>query len=196
MTDDIIINMRGARVALGPVRNDLLSLYTRWINDFTVVRTKNDAPLPVTEEAYAAVVAQATTGAEKAWFTLYEMQGLRPVGVCGLFDIDFRHSTAEYGIHIGVADARGRGLGSAATHLMLDYAFTALGLHNVVLRVFADNHAGRRAYASAGFREFGVREQSWRMGSTLRDVVYMQCLSTWFERSDLAQVFAPDTPRA
>jgi diamine N-acetyltransferase len=193
--DTPIVNMRGERVALGPVRRDLMPLYTRWMNDFAILRTKDDPPLPLTEEAYAAIVEQATKGDDDAWFTMYEAATMQPVGICGWFDINYRHRTAEYGIHIGAAVARGRGYGTEATRLMLDYAFNALGLHNVLLRVFAVNHAGRRAYQRAGFREIGVRAQAWRMGGELRDVVYMQCLSTWFESPLLAQVFTPDVER-
>ncbi len=36
----------------------------------------------------------------------------------------------------------GRGYGTETTRLMLDYAFTALGLHNVMLTVFVFNAAG------------------------------------------------------
>jgi hypothetical protein len=51
---------------------------------------------------------------------------------------------------LGEADYRGRGL---------DYAFTALGLHNVMLSVHEFKHAGRRAYGKAGFREVGRRRE-------------------------------------
>ena len=190
-----ILNIVGERVALGPLRRDLLPHYTRWRNDFVVQRTKNDPPLPVTEEAYAAVVEQAGGGSDHAWFTLYERDSMRPIGIAGLLDIDHRHRSAEFAIQIGAADARGRGLGTETTRLLLDYAFTALGLNSVMLRVFSFNLAGRRAYARAGFREVGVMRQSWAMGGQLWDVVYMDCLAHEFQSSILRAVFAPDDPR-
>lgn len=193
--DAPIVNITGRQVALGPLRHDLLSLYTRWRNDFNVQRTKDDAPLPVTEEAYARVVEEAAAGDDRIWFTLYELPALRPIGLAGLFDIDYRHRSAEYAVQIGEADARGRGYGTETTRLMLDYAFTALGLHNVLLRVFEFNHAGRRAYSKAGFREIGRRAQAWMMGGRLWDVIYMECLSTGFESPLLGKVFVPDVPR-
>ena len=33
------LNIVGEKVALGPLRRDLLPLYTRWMNDFDVIRT-------------------------------------------------------------------------------------------------------------------------------------------------------------
>jgi RimJ/RimL family protein N-acetyltransferase len=79
---------------------------------------------------------------------------------------------------------------------MLDYAFSALGLHNVMLLVFEFNRAGRRAYEKAGFREFGRRRQCRAGGGRLWDIIYMECLSTEFTSPLLARTLAPDTSRS
>ena len=78
---------------------------------------------------------------------------------------------------------------------MLDYAFTALGLPNVMLTVYEFNRIGIRAYEKAGFRELGRRRQCRMMGGNLWDEVYMDCLSTEFESPVLERVFTPDRPR-
>lgn len=64
---------------------------------------------------------------------------------------------------------------------MLDYAFTAVGLHDVMLRVFEFDKAGLRAYERAGFREMGRRRESYFMGGRMWDDIYMDCISTEFE---------------
>ena len=74
---------------------------------------------------------------------------------------------------------------------MLMYAFTTLGLHNVMLVVYAYNEAGYRAYQKAGFREFGRREAVW-MGGRLWDAISMECLATECASPVLGRVFAPD----
>ena len=43
--------------------------------------------------------------------------------------------------------------GTEATRLVLDYAFTALGLHSVMLTCYEFNLAGRRAYEKVGFHD-------------------------------------------
>lgn len=45
-----ILNVVGERVALGPLREDLLPLYGRWINDFGTIRMLGVPPGPVTAE--------------------------------------------------------------------------------------------------------------------------------------------------
>lgn len=102
---------------------------------------------------------------------------------------------AEFAILIGEADARGKGYGTEATALILDYSFLALGLSNVFLRIHAYNLADIRAYKKAEFRTIGVRRKSEKMGGALWDTVYMEALANEFERRVLGNVLVPDQPR-
>jgi len=189
-----IINITGDKVALGPLRRDLLPLYERWINDFSTLLTLGLPPTAMTMEQETAWYDRAATSEQGMTFTIYERATGRPIGTTGLHDIDYRHRKAAFGIMIGEADCRGKGYGTETTRLILDYAFTALGLHNVMLTVFEYNLAGRRAYEKAGFREFGRRRQCRRMGGRLWDEVYMDCLATEFTSPLLGRIFVPDQP--
>jgi len=175
------LNVEGDLVALGPLRRDLLPLYTRWINDLAAVRTLG-ASLPITLEGETKWYDEWATSEKTVPFTVYARQGLRPIGTASLFEVDHRNRTAVFGIFIGDGEYRGQGYGTETTRLVLDYAFAVLGLHNVMLTVFDFNPAGLKAYEKAGFREFGRRRQSHRMGGELRDEIFMQCLSDEFER--------------
>jgi len=192
-----IISISGERVALGPIRRDLVPLYHRWINDFAVLRTLH-VPRPSTlEEVQAAHEAQVAEERQRrvVYFTVYDRATLRPIGRTDLMDINYRDRSARFGIEIGEADYRGRGYGTEATRLMLDYAFTALGLHNVSLETWEYNRAAQRAYVKAGFRETGRRRQAKFMGGKLWDVVQMDCLSTEFISPVLGALLVPDDLR-
>jgi diamine N-acetyltransferase len=194
-----IINIVGEKVSLGPMHRDLLSLITRWSNDLAA-RRNIGAPLPQTLEQRIAQYERDTVDEQGVDFAVYERAILpgghpRPIGTVGLFDINYRNGRAEFGIYIGEADARGKGFGTETTRLMLDYAFTALGLYNVALTVAEWNVAGQRAYARAGFRECGRRRQCWLMGGRRWDQIAMDCLATEFTSPALARIFAPDAPR-
>jgi len=186
----------GQHVYLGPIRRDLAPVYQRWMNDLEVSRTLTAHwRVPFTVEDEIEWFEQARRDPTRRVFTIYERSTWRPIGNTGLHQIDHRHGTAEFGIMIGEADARGRGYGTEATRLMLDYAFTVLGLHNVMLRVYAYNLPAHRAYSKAGFREFGRRREAVRMGGRWWDVIYMECLASEFTGSTLAPIFSPDAPR-
>ena len=194
MAEQPILNIVGERVALGPLRRELIPLYTRWRNDFEVQRTFGDSPRPVTIEDRTRWF-EAQTGSDAHWFTIYERESMRPIGTTDLFEIELRFGAARFGIQIGEADARDRGYGTEATRLMLDYAFTALNLRNVMLTVAEYNLAGRRAYEKAGFREMGRRRQADIMNGVVYDEIYMDCVASEFESPVLARVFVPDVPR-
>jgi diamine N-acetyltransferase len=192
--DHPIINVSGTRLALGAVRHDLIDIYLRWINDVSVSRTLN-WPRQITRPVLVQSIESQEVDQSQEWFTIYEIGTWRPIGVAGLTDIDFRNRTAEFSIAIGEDDARGKGGGTEATRLMLDHAFTVLSLRNVMLKVYEYNLAGARAYAKAGFREFGRRRQAIEMNGRNWDVIYMECLRDEFESPVLGSIMAPDQPR-
>ena len=139
-----VLNIVGERVALGPLRAELLPLYERWINDFRIIRMLDLPPAPATVEKERDWYEGLSKGENDMMFTIYERETLRPIGNTALHGLDHRNRSASFGIIIGEPEFRGRGLGTETTRLMLDYAFTALGLHNVMLTVFEFNPAGTR----------------------------------------------------
>lgn len=179
--DEVVINITGDTVALGPHRRDLLPLYQKWVNDFEVVRTLALGFRPMTLEAEEAWYTRAGADQRDAAFTIYERETLRPIGNTALHNVDHHHRTAEFGILIGEKDYWGKGYGTETTRLMLDYGFTALGLHNIALTVYSFNERGIRAYTRAGFREIGRRREARRMGGRAYDIVLMDCLASEFQ---------------
>ncbi len=173
-----IINLAGEKVALGPLRRDLMDTYTRWINDFSTVRNLGIRQEPITCERELNWLEPALAGkSDGVTFTIYEKDGLRPIGTTSLDDINPLARTATFGILIGEADARGKGNGTETTSLVTKYGFDCLGLHNIMLTVFEYNAAGIRAYTKAGYREFGRRHQARFAGGRLWDTIYMECLA-------------------
>ena len=198
MNDDaLLVNIEGDEVLLGPFEREQIPLYTAWFNDFGTLRTQGEpSPAPMTVETTTGWYEAYVIGRpDVTWFTVYERSSRKPIGWTELKDIDHRDRCAEFAVMIGESEARGKGYGTEVARLMLDYGFTALGLHNIHLYYFDFNIAGRRAYEKAGFQEYARRRESHFMGGKLWDTVYMQCLSTEFESPLLHRVFAPDSPR-
>ena len=185
----------GEKVALGPFSADQFATFNRWENDPAVVRNLGYLPRPRTLATTAAsfetgIWSEPTTDL----FALYERATWRLIGYTGLMHIDHIDKTAEFVIVIGEGDARGKGYGTEATRLVLDHAFVALGLGNVILRVSEYNRAGIRAYEKAGFRLMGVRRKSKLMGGKRWDILYMEILAEEFESPVLEQVLRLDQP--
>src|SRR5215218_2429530 len=177
-----IVNIRGERVALGPLHRGLLPLIERWDNEFWTVDLGGDDPRPRSVEAIAATWEPLLRGEREDWigFTIYALPDLRPIGIANIRDFVNPHGTAEFGITIGDKADRGQRLGTEATKLLLDYAFTVLGAHNVWLDTPAYNAGAIRAYEKAGFREIGRRREARTLAGTRFDVVLMDCLAEEF----------------
>jgi RimJ/RimL family protein N-acetyltransferase len=186
MTDpgnaDPIINLRGEKVALGPLHRGLLPLLLQWDNDFATVERGGDQATPRSPEAIAATWEPLIKGERPDWigFAIYELPNLRPIGHTNIRDFLSPHRTAEFGITIGERECRGKGYGAEATRLVLEYAFTVLGVHNVWLDTMASNEFAIRAYLRAGFKEIGRRRQAHRSGDRVEDIVLMDCLASEF----------------
>lgn len=188
-----ILNVVGERVALGPMRRDLLPLYSRWRNDFEVMRSAYPTLRPLALESDQAWYERAIANEQLARFTIYAREGLRPIGIVSLYEIHHANRTAAFGIVIGERDCWDHGYGTEATRLALDYGFNVLGLHNIMLSVRGWNVRGIRAYLRAGFKEIGRRRESIRVGSRAYDEVLMDCLASEFEGSIFSPIL-PDQP--
>jgi RimJ/RimL family protein N-acetyltransferase len=177
--DDPVLLLRGRRVGLGPLRRELLPLYLRWRCDLEVRKGMAYRRQPHTLESMSAWFAEATRhGNDDVHFTIYDLRDLAPVGTALLVDVDFRNGTAEFGILLG--ERRGQGLGTEATSLALHWAFTMLGLHNVLLVTYAWNVQAIRAYLRAGFREIGRRREAVLTMGKRHDEVVMDAVADDF----------------
>ena len=185
--DGPIVTVTGERVLLGPLSRTLLPLLERWENDLALSLLTGDVAQPLSREAVEQHFERLFKPQDdEVVFAIYERATRRPIGTAGLLHISHVHRTGEFGIGIGEADFQGKGYGTEATRLVLDYGFTMLGLHNIWLRVFAYNQRAIRAYRRAGFREIGRRREAHRVGSHAYDEVLMDCLSTEFTGSTLS----------
>ena len=191
--DQPIINIVGEKVALGPRRRDLIPTYLRWINDFEVTRTLSIRMAPTTREAEEAWYEGITKRENEIGFTIYEKSTLQPIGNAGLYDVDYFHRTAKFAIMIGEKECWGKGYGTETARLMLDYGFTVLGLHSIMLYAYSYNERGIRAYTRAGFKEVGRLRECHRLAGIAYDVLLMDCLATEFQ-SPLLHRLLPASP--
>jgi diamine N-acetyltransferase len=186
------ILVQGQRVGLGALRQDLIPTYLKWRSDLEVLRgTGENAQVP-TVEALQAWYEQATRpGSRDVHFTIYDLDDLAPVGTAVLVRVDQHDGTAEFGLTVG--ERRSQGLGTEATRLVLDWAFTVMGLHNILLVTFSWNLPAIRAYSKAGFREIGRRRGAVATYGQRHDQVLMDAVADEFTDSVLVKQAPPTT---
>lgn len=170
MTTDPILWIKDDTCGLGPFRPDLIETYWQWEQDPALL-VGYGRQAPESLAARTEGMSHQLRG-ENIRFTLYDVGGAEPlpVGVATLLP-DHAVRTAEYIVMLA-PEARGRGLGSAATRLVLDYAFHVVNLRMVWLKVLAPNLGGVKAYEKAGFQIVGaLREAGYWLGRVCDELI-------------------------
>ena len=105
------------------------------------------------------------------------------VGVLQLAKIDHYEKIAAISIVIGPKELRGRGIGSSALRLLLDYAFTVQGLARVYAEVYGFNTRSQRLMEHAGFQREGILRQHALQNGVRQDMyIYGILRPEFYER--------------
>jgi RimJ/RimL family protein N-acetyltransferase len=156
--------------------------FARWSQDDEYMRLLDDDP--VRPLALANFADFATPNPSDYYFHLRTLADDKLIGFVALFNIKWSNQAAEMAIGIGAPEYRGKGYGSDALRLILNYAFNELNLHRVELTVIAYNAGAIRAYERAGFVREGVKRQAIQRDGQRFDLIgYGILRDEWLARS-------------
>lgn len=180
-----VLNLRGEQIGLGPLQPDLLDTYERWLNDFDLLAMLDRRFRPLTADWIRTwYERQSRANGDTLVFTIWDLATMTPIGNAALQDIDSRARTAEFGIFIAEPAHRGNGRGTEATRLLLRFAFEALSLENVMLRVYAYNERAVKVYERVGFQLIGRRRGAQRRWGRAWDTLLMDITPAEFIASN------------
>lgn len=97
--------------------------------------------------------------AEDRWDYGITLAG-RLIGEAVLNHVDAANDSASFRIAIWEPQDRGRGHGTEATRLLVDFGFCSVGLNRIELEVYAFNPRARRVYEKVGFKLEGKRREA------------------------------------
>ena len=115
-----------------------------------------------------------------------------PIGWCALFAQVPTNRRASLGIIIGEKTYWGRGYGTEAVHLLLDYGFNVLNLNSVELGVYAFNRRAIRCYEKVGFKRIGIHREARIVAGIHHDTVSMDILASELGESAVAKAIAQE----
>jgi RimJ/RimL family protein N-acetyltransferase len=164
----------GTKVFLSPISLEDAERYAQWLNDLETTRYLSLASAQISVHGEREALVGLAKGHN---YAIVEAGTQELVGNCGLMDLEEASRTAEIGIFIGPAAARGRGYGTEALRLLSDYAFNVLNLRSLMLRVYDYNGRGQASYRKVGFKEIGRRRKAHFYGGEYHDVVFMDLLA-------------------
>lgn len=148
MKSDLII--KGDIVYLRPITIADTDMVVKWRNEKAVVENFIYRK-PVTRKDHLNwLETKVDKGLVHQFIICMNSDGF-PVGSIYLQNFEVDNKKAEWGIYIGEEKAYGKGVGTEAAKLILNYAFENLGMHKVVSRVLAYNQASIRMNEKAGY---------------------------------------------
>ena len=172
----------GTNVMLREYRWDDLPWIRQWVNDPDIVCHLSDIFLyPHAQESTEAYLEAMLEGnADARGFVIADLATEAYIGQVNLDSIDWKNRVGKIGIVIGSTEHMGRGYGTEAMRLLVDFAFREMNLNRLELEVYDFNERAVRCYASCGFVQEGrLRERQYKNGRYW-DVIQMGLLrSDW-----------------
>ena len=159
--------LKGGLVRLASDSPEVLAAaYLRWDRDSEFRRLADSDPTQVwSEKKIKEWFEQAMEGdpLRVFRFSIRTLAEDKLIGTASLVP-NWVHADAMLGIIIGDRDYWGRGYGTDAMELILQYGFLELNLHRITLGVHSYNARARRVYEKVGFKVEGVMR-----GDTLKE---------------------------
>jgi RimJ/RimL family protein N-acetyltransferase len=175
--------LKGKSVLLRPVKRSDISYFLKWFDDPEVTLYLG-LYLPTTEMAEEKYIEELGTTRAKSDAVLVieaiEGDSTRPIGNCGLHEICPKDHNANFGIVIGEKDYWGKGYGTEAARLAINYGFHELNLHRISSSAFAFNERSIEFHRKVGFREEGrLRQADFKNGQYHDRVIFGILREEW-----------------
>ena len=168
--------MKGNSIYLAPLEVSCIENYMKWFNDTEVTRYLA-MYYPVNSFCERKYIENSSRASDQVAFDLFLNESDRHIGNCALTQIDWVNRRCVFGSAIGEKDCWGKGYGTEATILCVEYAFNRLNLHRVGLEVYTYNDRAAKVYKKAGFTEEGRLRDSKFMDGRYHDTILMSKLN-------------------
>jgi RimJ/RimL family protein N-acetyltransferase len=182
----------GERCYLSPIHLDDTEQYCEWLNDLEVAKylVFPGKQFPIEKERK---LLENMIQRDAQIFAIVTLENDILIGNTGFHDVDNVNRTAEFGIFIGDKNYWGKGFGTEATKLMLDYGFNVLNLNNILLRVYAFNPRAANSYKKAGFKIIGIRRQAKIFAGKKWDEIFMDILAEDFDGNFISKLIPEES---
>lgn len=176
----------GKQVHLVPMDPDLdTATLVKWSHNSEYNRLAASVPSQIWNEKLEREWIEKEIGGGH-YFTIRTLGEERMVGEIELDGIDAVVRNGWIGIGIGEREDWGKGYGTDAMRLLLNFAFAELNLNRLSLTVFAYNTRAIRCYERLGFVTEG-REREWLNRDGRRwDMIYMGLMRAEWEALRIA----------
>lgn len=175
-------NLIGDRVILRPITVDDAADMFASLSDTESMR------LTGTQETYTFEQVQnycrrLETADDRTDYAIILKDDPTYLGEVVLNNIDWHNHSANFRIALASKNIFGKGYGTEATRLILEYGFRILKLHRIELEVYDFNPRAQHVYEKVGFIKEGVRRDVLLWEGQYHSAIVMSILAHEFQEA-------------
>lgn len=180
--------LRGKKVLLRPVKRSDIKYFLKWYNNPEIVQFLS-MYLPMTEAVEEKWIEEISTNKKTVFFVIEAIENnlqKKPIGSCGLNNINCKDRCASFGIAIGEKEFWDDGYGTEAAQLLIEYGFMQLNLHRISSGVYEFNIRSYKMHKKLGFMEEGrSRQEIYKNGKYWDKINFGILKEEWEEKNNL-----------
>lgn len=176
--------LRGDTLNIRAIERDDLEALNAWWNEADIWGEQGSrrhlSSLDETGAWYEILVDKIESN-EGRTYAIEDTEG-NLLGTIGYGPWDTRDRNCAITLYIGESAKRGRGYGTEACRLLVDYLFSDLGLQKAWLQVISTNARAIACYRKVGFVQEGLLRRHRFAKGQFHDYVFMALLASEFGR--------------
>jgi RimJ/RimL family protein N-acetyltransferase len=175
------IDIQGEKISLRLIKNSDISEYYQsgFASPDEEVQLYTGTMKKPTEDEIRTYVEKITEDDSRYDFLIINSKG-KIIGESVINEIDEELRCAHFRIALFKSEDCGRGMGSEAIQMTLQFGFEKLNLHRIEPEVFSFNQRAYQAYLRAGFVEEGRKRDAVLIKGQYHDVIIMGILQHEF----------------
>ena len=131
------------------IRKGDLKQIIKWRNDSKIIRFNTQFFL-LNMEYQKRWFEEITKKNSKSRMFVFRY-GEEIVGIGGLIHYDYQNKNADIAIILGETKIRGKGFGTKALGMLVEYGFNQMKLHRIGAEVFEYNHESEKLFTKSNF---------------------------------------------
>ena len=164
----------GEKVCLRAYREEDIPKATSFVNDEELKKLLvTNIPFPMTlweEEEW--IKSQKSNQDGSYNFAIEDIETKKYIGGCGIQEVNWLSRVATVGIMIGDKEYWGKGYGTDAMKVLMDFIFNKMNIRKIRLSTFSFNMRARKSYEKCGFEVEGIlKDEIFKDGKYYDEII-------------------------
>ena len=166
-----------SKIQLRRVTKEDLENFRTWRNSINIWKNNTQFIFLNMENQKKWIKSLSEKNSNKHMFTIIDKKK-KPIGICGLTNLDPIEKSAKIAIIIGNSNSQSRGIGTQSLTLLLNYGFRKLKLHRIEAEVLEYNIKSQSFFEKFNFhKEVELRDYLFRNEKWWNLIIYSKLIS-------------------